>query len=87
MLVHKFAREDPDIPSPAPSIEDCVTVGMGAIIIGPVRIASDAYVAAGAVVRDDVPQKTLVAGVPARVIGSAPESYVKKERQNMGKEE
>jgi len=42
--------------------------GTGAIVIGPVTIGDHAVVAAGAVVTHDVRPRTMVAGVPARVI-------------------
>ena len=43
-------------------------VGSGAIILPGVTIGDDSVVAAGAVVRDDVPALSIVAGIPARVI-------------------
>ena len=49
-------------------IEDDVWVGAGAIVTDGVRIGQGAVVAAGAVVTQDVPEHTLVAGVPARVV-------------------
>lgn len=49
-------------------IEDDVWIGSGAIITDGVRIGKGAVIAAGAVVTQDVPPHTLVAGVPARVI-------------------
>ena len=42
-------------------------VGMGAIVIEELVIGDEAVVAAGAVVTSDVPDRTLVAGIPARV--------------------
>lgn len=49
-------------------IENDVWIGAGAIITDGVRIGRGAVVAAGAVVVEDVPPRTLVGGVPARVI-------------------
>ncbi len=49
-------------------IEDDVWLGAGAIITDGVRVGKGAVVAAGAVVTKDVPPKTLVGGVPAKVI-------------------
>lgn len=40
----------------------------GAIVLGPCRIGEQAVVGAGAVVREDVPAHTVVAGVPAKVV-------------------
>jgi acetyltransferase-like isoleucine patch superfamily enzyme len=45
-----------------------VWIGAAATILPGVNIGSDAVVAAGAVVTNDVPPATLVAGVPARII-------------------
>lgn len=50
------------------AIEDDVWLGAGAIITDGVRVGKGAVVAAGAVVTQDVPPHTVVAGVPARVI-------------------
>lgn len=50
-------------------IEDDVYIASHAMVLG-VRIGRGAIVAAGAVVREDVPPLAMVAGVPARVIGS-----------------
>lgn len=49
-------------------VEDDVWIGAGAIITDGVRIGRGAVVAAGAVVTEDVPAHTVVAGVPARVV-------------------
>ena len=46
---------------------DCF-VGSGAIINGGVKIGDHSVVGAGAVVTKDVPEKVMVAGVPAKVI-------------------
>lgn len=43
-------------------------VGIGAVIVGDVRIGTNAVVAANSVVREDVPDFAVVAGDPARVI-------------------
>lgn len=56
-------------PSAKPVIvEDDVLVGANAVLLEGVHIGRGAVVAAGAIVVDDVPEYTVVAGVPAKVI-------------------
>ena len=47
-------------------IEDHVRIGSDTMLVAPVRVGKGSVTAAGAVVIDDVPPDTLVAGVPAR---------------------
>ncbi|MCI5144166.1 MAG: acyltransferase [Candidatus Electrothrix sp. AR3] len=49
-------------------IEEGAWIGTGAIVLQGVRIGRHAVVAAGAVVNKNVPDNTLVAGIPAKVI-------------------
>lgn len=49
-------------------IEDNVLIGANAVVLEGVRVGHHAVVAAGAIVIEDVPPATVVAGVPARVI-------------------
>ena len=49
-------------------VEDDVLVGANAVVIEGVHIGKGAVVAAGAIVTSDVPENTVVAGCPARVI-------------------
>lgn len=49
-------------------IEDRVWIGNRSIVLKGVRVGHDAVVAAGSVVTHDVPPRTVVAGVPARVV-------------------
>jgi acetyltransferase-like isoleucine patch superfamily enzyme len=51
-------------------IGDDVWIGAGARILAGVTIGSRAIIAAGAVVTHDVPDETVVGGVPARVLKS-----------------
>lgn len=50
------------------NIGNHVWIGLNAIILKGVTIGDGAIIAAGAVVTKDVPSKSLVAGVPARII-------------------
>ncbi len=50
-------------------IEDNVFIGVGSIIMPNVIIHKNSIVAAGAVVTKSVPENSIVAGVPAKVIG------------------
>lgn len=49
-------------------IEDGVVVGANAVVLEGVTVGAGAVVAAGAIVTEDVPPNTVVAGTPARVI-------------------
>ena len=67
-----FSRMDKGIyPEHIGKIEifDNVFIGSNAIILGPCKIGPNAVVAAGSVVTKDIPQGSVVAGVPARPVG------------------
>lgn len=53
-----------------PVLGDRVSVGAGAIVLGPIRIGDDAVIGAGAVVVRDVAAGTTVVGNPARALPS-----------------
>ena len=52
------------------AIEDRCLIGMGAILLGGSRIGAGSIVGAGAVVKEnfEVPPRSLVVGIPARVV-------------------
>jgi len=52
------------------TIEDDVWLGAGAIVVAGVTVGRGSVVAAGAVVTEDVPPGSVVAGVPARLVRS-----------------
>jgi serine O-acetyltransferase len=51
-----------------PTVEDGVSIGTGAKLIGPIRIGAGAQIGAGAVVVDDVAAGATVVGIPARPV-------------------
>ena len=54
-----------------PKIGDGVLIGAGAKILGNIRVGNCSRIAAGSVVLKEVPACSTVAGVPAKVIGTA----------------
>ena len=59
-----------------PTLEDNVTVGVGAQLIGDITIGQNSKVGAGSVVTRDVPPKTIVVGSPARPVRPVPEEQL-----------
>lgn len=59
-------------------VEDGVLVGANAVVIEGVHIGKNAVVAAGAIVIEDVPENTVVAGCPARFIKIKDQSTTQK---------
>lgn len=51
-----------------PVIEDDCYIGVGARVLGPIRVGRGSVIGANAVVLEDVAPRSVVAGVPARVI-------------------
>lgn len=73
MMDNDFHRIEPERRDEAPEskpiiLEENVWVGGRAIILPGVTIGADSAVGAGSIVTSDVPPRTVVAGVPARVI-------------------
>lgn len=63
-------------------IGDEVFVGVGTIILPNTRIGSRVIIGAGSVVSGNIPDNTVAAGNPARVIGTY-DDYVEKHRRQM----
>jgi serine O-acetyltransferase len=51
----------------APRIGNNVDIGVGAKLLGPIRIGDNVLIGANAVVLDDVPDNSVAVGVPARI--------------------
>jgi serine O-acetyltransferase len=58
-----------------PTLSDCVVVGSGAQILGPVMIGANAKIGANAVVTKDVPENAVMVGIPAKNVGTATEEF------------
>ena len=58
-----------------PTLSDCVVVGSGAQILGPVMVGTHAKIGANAVVTKDVPENAVMVGIPAKNVGTATEEF------------
>ncbi|MGW2673639.1 serine O-acetyltransferase EpsC [Kocuria rhizophila] len=56
-----------------PTVEDRVTIGAGAKVLGPITVGRDSAVGANAVVVKDVPEDSIVTGIPGKVRPRTPE--------------
>ncbi len=65
-------------------VEDDCLIGMGSTILSKARIGAGSIVAAGAVVRGghQVPPRSLVAGVPAKIKRTVTDGEVERTREN-----
>jgi carbonic anhydrase/acetyltransferase-like protein (isoleucine patch superfamily) len=65
-------------------VGDRCLIGMGAVLLGGCEVGDEAIVAAGAVVREGfvVPPRTLVAGVPAKILRAVTDAEVEMIRRS-----
>lgn len=68
---HAVLTNDPyplrrDVGLEGPTLEESVSVGANATVLPDVTVGKQSFVAAGAVVTEDVPPETLAVGVPAQ---------------------
>ena len=68
-----MARQARETPLLGVTLRRACRVGGGAVLTPGVEIGEEAFVAAGAVVTNDVPSRALVMGVPARVVRRVPD--------------
>lgn len=64
------------------TVEDGCLIGIGAVILNGVRVGTGSMVGAGAVVSKDVPPRSLVVGVPAKVIREVSDTEAAQLRQH-----
>lgn len=65
-----FGRKDYTDDCRGPVIGDGVCIGAGAILLPNINIGKRCVIAAGSVVKKDIPEGMVVSGNPARIIGS-----------------
>ena len=58
-----------------PTLEDNVVVGSGAQILGPITIGKNSLIGSNSVVTKNVPEKSVMAGIPARRVGDATKGF------------
>ena len=58
-----------------PTLSDCVVVGSGAQILGPVMVGANAKIGSNAVVTKDVSENAVMIGIPAKNVGTATEEF------------
>jgi serine O-acetyltransferase len=51
-----------------PTVEDCVIIGAGATVLGPVTVGHSSKIGSGSVVVNTVPPNSTVVGVPGKVV-------------------
>lgn len=62
------------------TIQDNVFIGCNVVVLGDVIIHSGSVIGAGSVVTNDVPENSIVAGIPAKVIGTREKKLESKQR-------
>ena len=68
-----MGRHGPDHALRGATLRRACRVGGGAVLVPGVEVGEEAFVAAGAVVTEDVPARAVVMGVPARVVREVPD--------------
>jgi serine O-acetyltransferase len=58
-----------------PTLEDNVVVGSGAQILGPITIGKNSLIGSNSVVTKNVPEKSIMAGIPSKRVGDATKGF------------
>ena len=58
-----------------PTLEDNVVIGSGAQILGPITIGKNSLIGSNSVVTKNVPEKSVMAGIPAKRVGDATKGF------------
>ena len=58
-----------------PTIEDNVVIGSGAQILGPITVGKNSLIGSNSVVTKNVPEKSVMAGIPAKKVGDATKGF------------
>ena len=58
-----------------PTLEDNVVVGSGAQILGPITIGENSLIGSNSVITKNVPEKSVMAGIPAKRVGDASKGF------------
>ena len=69
-----MGRHGSDLVLRGPTLRRGCRIGGGAVLVPGVEVGAEAFVAAGAVVTNDVPAGAVVMGVPARVVRQVPDA-------------
>ena len=58
-----------------PTLQDNVVIGSGAQILGPITIGKNSLIGSNSVVTKNVPEKSVMAGIPAKKVGDASKGF------------
>jgi serine O-acetyltransferase len=58
-----------------PTLQDNVVIGSGAQILGPITIGENSLIGSNSVVTKNVPEKSVMAGIPAKKVGDASKGF------------
>jgi acetyltransferase-like isoleucine patch superfamily enzyme len=68
-----MARHGPEADLSGPTLRRACRIGGGVVLLPGIEIGREAFIAAGAVVCSDVPERAVVMGIPARQVREVPD--------------